>query len=104
MGWIVFLAFMVFVIVSGIRRAQRAGQWSWSKFAFSLGFAAVECLLVSSPLIFMNTNSPYFIPVYIATWVVALGLFVWFIIAARHWKLPDGRTSLEADRAGRQGQ
>ncbi len=105
MGWIFFLLFMVFVVVSGIRRAQRAGLWSWSKFAFSLGFAAFMCLLVTSPLIFMNANSPHFIPVYIATWVVALGFFVWFIIVARRWKLPDGRTSLEADRdARRQGQ
>jgi hypothetical protein len=105
MGWIFFLLFMVFVVVSGIRRAQRAGLWSWSKFAFSLGFAAFMCLLVTSPLIFMNANSPHFIPVYIATWVVALGFFVWFIIVARRWKLPDGRTSLETDRdARRRGQ
>jgi hypothetical protein len=105
MGWIFSLLLMVFVMVSSIRRAQRAGLWSWSKFAISLGFAAFMCLLVSAPLIFMNTSSRYFIPVYLATWVVALGLLVWFVIRARRWKLPDGRRSLEADRdARRQGQ
>ncbi len=46
----------------------------------------------------MNMNSPFFWPVYAASWVVAIILFVWYIIKARRWKLPNGRTSLEADR------
>jgi hypothetical protein len=46
----------------------------------------------------MNPNGPHFFAVYIAAWVVALGLMVGFIIQARRWKLPDGRTSLEANR------
>lgn len=78
--------------------SSRLGLWSWSKFFFSLGFAGVECVIITAPVVLMDMNSRYFWPVYIAAWVVAAGLFVWFIIEARRWKLPDGRTSIEADR------
>jgi hypothetical protein len=30
--------------------------------------------------------------------VVAAVNFVWFIMVCRRWKLPDGRTSLQAQR------
>ena len=47
-------------VVSGIRRAQRAGLWSWSKFAFALGFAAFMCLLVTSPTDLHECKQPAF--------------------------------------------
>jgi uncharacterized membrane protein len=84
--------------VAGMRKAQRAGTWRWSKFAFTLGFLALVFVIVTAPVVLMNQNSPYFLPVYLATWVVALGLFVWFIIQARRWKLPNSSASPEADR------
>lgn len=68
------------------------------KVFFTLGFAAVVCTIISAPVLLMNMNSPFFWPVYAASWVVAIILFVWYIIKARRWKLPNGRTSLEADR------
>jgi hypothetical protein len=46
----------------------------------------------------MNPNGPHFLSVYIAAWIVGLGLLAGFIIQARRWKLPDSRTSLEANR------
>ncbi len=101
MSWIVWVVFTVVIVVSGIRREQRAGLWSWSKFAFTLGFAAVACALLLSPVVFLNLSSPYFWPAFIAAWVVVAVLFVGFIIKARAWKLPDGRTSLEAYRDDR---
>jgi hypothetical protein len=105
MSWIISIVFMAFIVVSGIRREQRAGLWSWSKFAFTLGFAAVACALLLSPLFFLSLSSPYFWPAFSAAWVVVAALFVWFIIKCRSWKLPDGRTSLEAYRDDqRQGQ
>ena len=102
MWWILFVVLQGVMIWSGIKREERAGLWSWSKFAFALGFAALEVLIVSAPLMIGDMKKPYFWPVYIAAWVVAAGNFVWFIIVARRWKLPDGRTSLEADREQKQ--
>lgn len=101
MWWIVFVALQAVIIWSGIRREQRAGMWSWSKFVFTIGFAGLEVLVVTAPLALMDLKDPHFWTVYGAAWVVAAGNFVWFIIVARRWKLPDGRTSLEADREQR---
>ncbi len=102
MWWIVFVVLQGIMLLSGIRREERAGLWSWSKFVFALGFAALEVLIISAPLALMDLKNRYFWPLYIAGWVVAAANFVWFIIVARRWKLPDGRTSLEADRDQRQ--
>jgi Ca2+/Na+ antiporter len=105
MGWIIQVLMSLFYGVQGYEQSKRAGTWSWSKFFFTLAFAAVEILVLCSPFIFLNQNNPAFWPFYIAAWVVAAVLFVLFIIKARRWKMPDGRTSLEADRdARRQGQ
>jgi len=101
MWWIVFVLLQGVIIWSGIRREQRAGLWSWSKFVFTIGFAGLEVLVVTAPILMMDLKNPHFWPVYSAAWIVAAGNFVWFIIVARRWKLPDGRTSLEADREQR---
>lgn len=98
MWWLGFVVFVLYMAVAGIRKAQRAGTWSWSKFALTLGFMAVIIAIVTAPVLLMNVNSRFFWPVYIAGWVAALGLMIWFIIKARHWKLPGTRASLEADR------
>ena len=42
MLWVVFAVVQVIVIVSGIQQEQRVGLWSWSKFIFALGFAALK--------------------------------------------------------------
>jgi len=102
MWWIFFVLLIVSMAVSGVRRAQRAGVWSWSKFAYVLGFLALLGVIVTAPVLLMDVNGRHFLPVYIAAWIVALLLFVWFIMVARRWKLPDGRTSLEADKEQRQ--
>jgi hypothetical protein len=83
---------------AGYRKAQRAGAWSWSKFFITIGFLAIVCVIVTLPAMLMNMSSPFFWPVYGAGWAVALGLFVWFIIQARHWKLPNSRSAAETDR------
>lgn len=99
MWWILVLLLQGIVIASGIRDEQRAGLWSWSKFAFALGFGALECIIVIAPLLYINLRSRYFIPVYVTACIVAALNFIWMIIVARRWKLPDGRTSLQAYRA-----
>lgn len=101
MWWIVFVVLQGVMVISGIRREERAGRWSWSGFVFALGFAALEGVLISAPLFLMDMNSRYFWPVYAAAWVVAAGNFVWFLIVMRRWKMKDGRTALEADRQNR---
>ena len=95
LGIVVLVLVMAF---AGFRKAQRTGSWRWSKFFLTLGFIAVVCAVVSAPLMLMNMSSPFFWPAYGAGWVVALGLMVWFIIKARHWKLPDARATIDADR------
>jgi hypothetical protein len=99
MFWLGFVVLVLVMAFAGFRKAQRAGTWSWSKFFLTLGFIAVVCAIVTAPLLLMNMRSRFFWPVYGAGWVVGLGLMVWFIIQARHWKLPAGKASLEADRA-----
>jgi hypothetical protein len=98
MGWLIRVLMALGYGYQGFEQSKRAGTWSWSKFVFSIGFALLEGALLSAPLLLMNANNPYFVPVYVAAWVAAAALFVWFIIVARRWKLPDGRTALEADR------
>ena len=95
MWWIVSVLMAGYFAFAGYARAKRAGLWSWSKFFFSIGFALFEGAVISAPLFVMSTNSPYFVPVYVAAWVVAAVLFVWFIMKARKWKLPDGKSSLQ---------
>jgi hypothetical protein len=98
MWWILFVVAQFIVIVSGIRQEQRAGIWSWSKFVFAIGFGLLQAGILLAPVIFFDVKSAMFIRVFIAAWVVAAINIVWMIIVARRWKLPDGRTSLQAYR------
>ncbi len=98
MLWILFVVVQALVIISGIRREQSAGLWSWSKFIFSLGFAALEVIILIGPIRYIGVQSRWFVPVFCASGVVAALNFIWFILVARRWKLPDGRTSLQAYR------
>jgi hypothetical protein len=96
MLWILVVLIQIVVIVSGIRREQRAGMWSWSKFVFAIGFAALECTILIVPLTRIDMKSRWFGPVVAVAGTVAALNFIWMIIVARRWKLPDGRTSLQA--------
>jgi hypothetical protein len=96
MGWVFFVLFDLVMAFRGVRAEQRAGLWSWSKFAFALGFAALEWLIIMAPLRFIDVHSRYFVPGVVVAGIVAVLNFVWMIIICRRWKLPDGRTSLQA--------
>ena len=104
MWWIAFAVLQFIVILSGIRREQSAGLWSWSKFVFAIGFALLEAGVVLSPLYFLGLKNRWFWWAFGAAWVVAVINFIWMIIVARRWKLPDGRTSLQAYRDQQQGK
>ncbi len=98
MWWILFIVMQAIVVAAGIRNEQRAGLWSWSKFAFAIGFAALEVTILLVPLNTIDMKSPRFVPVMSVAAVIAALNFIWMIIVARRWKLPDGRTSLQAYR------
>jgi uncharacterized membrane protein len=98
MGWILFIVLQFIVVLSGIRQEQRAGMWSWSKFVFAIGFAVLEGVIVIAPIYYFDQKGPYFWPAFSIAWVIAALNFIWMIIVARRWKLPDGRTSLQAYR------
>jgi hypothetical protein len=98
MAWILFAVLQLTVIAAGIRREKRAGVWSWSKFVFAISFAALEILIVTAPLYFIDIRDPRFIRAFAAAWVIAALNFIWMIVVARRWKLADGRTSLHAYR------
>jgi Ca2+/Na+ antiporter len=100
MFWILTLVLQVGFIVAGIRHEEKAGLWSWSKFLFALGFAGVEVVFAIVPVLTLDMHSRPFWWIVGAGWLVAVLNFIWFIIACRRWKLPDGRSSLEADRDG----
>ena len=104
MWWIAFAVLQFIVILSGIRREQSAGLWSWSKFIFAIGFALLQAGVVLSPLYFLGLNNRWFWWAFGGAWVVAVINFIWMIIVARRWKLPDGRTSLQAYRDQQQGK
>ena len=104
MMWIAFAVFQIAVIVSGIRQEQRAGLWSWSKFVFALAFAGLEVVILLTPMYIVDLKSPRFAPLMGAAGVIAALNFIWMIIVARRWKLPDGRTSLEAYRDEHRGK
>lgn len=88
--WIAFAVCQIMVIALGIRQKQRAGLWSWSKFAFALAFGGLEVIILLTPINLMDLKSPRFVPVMSAAAVVAALNFIWMIIVARRWKLPDG--------------
>lgn len=98
MGWIAILALQVTLIASGIRDEQRAGQWSWSKFIFALAFGLLESCIIVVPFAYIDPHTRYFLPICVAACTFAVLNFIWFIIVMRRWRLPDGRTSLQAYR------
>ncbi len=98
MWWIAFVILQGYYIVHGIRVEERAGVWSWTKFIFALGFGLLESVIIFIPIRLIDFKSHYFWPVVGASWVVVAANFIWFIIVCRGWKLPDGRTSLQAYR------
>jgi hypothetical protein len=98
MFWILFLFLTITNIVAGIRQEQKTGEWSWSKFAFALSFAGLEFILLFVPLTCVDPHSRYYTPLWITAAVIAALNFIWFIIVCRRWRLPDGRTSLQAYR------
>jgi hypothetical protein len=98
MWWLVIAVLLVVEIASGIRKEQRAGMWSWSKFAFALAFAGLEFAILVIPLTYIDPHSRYYTPIVVTACLVAALNFVWMIMVARRWKLPDGRTSLQAYR------
>jgi hypothetical protein len=56
--------------------------------------------LVIVPVLTLDQNSRWFWWILGAGWLVAALNFIWFIITCRRWKLPDGRTTLQAERDG----
>jgi hypothetical protein len=98
MSWLLVGVLQLFLIINGIKKERRAGFWSWSMFFFALGFAALESAILIAPLTQIDLHSRYFAPVVTVACIVAAANFIWFIITCRRWRLPDGRTSLEAYR------
>jgi hypothetical protein len=88
----------LYYIVHGIRQEEKAGVWSWSKFVFVLGFALLEWLLLMAPYYVVPPHSRYFTPLLITCCSVAALNFIGLILICRRWRLPDGRTSLQAFR------
>ncbi len=98
MGWIVFVVVQIVFLTAGYQRERRAGRWQWSKFSFAMAFAALECVIIATPVATLDQNGRYFAPVLGVCIAVAVANFIWFIIACQRWRLPDGRTSLQAWR------
>ena len=96
MAWLFVGLLQLYFIVRGIRQEEKTGQWSWSKFVFALAFAGLEFGVIVTPLYLIAPTSRFYLSVSIGAGVVALLNFIWFIIACRRWRLPDGRTSLQA--------
>jgi hypothetical protein len=98
MTWILMIGLYILYFWIGLRRQQRAGLWSWTLFFFALAFAALEWLILFLPLRYLPMHSRWYGIGVAAAALVAAGNFVWFIIVCRRWRLPDGRTNLQAYR------
>lgn len=98
MWWILIVLLQFLIVIRGIRSDQQAGLWSWSKFLFALGFGLLESTIVIVPITCIDPRSRYYVPIVTTAAVVAALNFIWMIIVARRWRLPDGRTSLQAWR------
>ncbi|NNM62475.1 MAG: hypothetical protein HKM03_09920 [Steroidobacteraceae bacterium] len=86
MIWLLFVGLQVFILISGIRQQEHAGTWSWSLFAFAVGFMAFELLILLLPLRLGMEGSRYFAPVWTAAWIFAALNFIWFIAVCRRRK------------------
>jgi hypothetical protein len=86
MIWLLFIPLQLYLVISGIRQQEHDGTWSWSLFAFALGFIAFEVLLLTLPLRLGMHGNRYFVPVYVAAWIIAALNFIWFLRVCRRWK------------------
>jgi hypothetical protein len=94
MFWLIFIPLQIFFFAVGVRQYKRAGQWSWSGFAFALGFAAVECFILIGPIIFIGAaGKPHFAPIWTAAWIIAALNFIWFLRIMRHWKMSAAKSN-----------
>ena len=57
MAWVFFAVLQLVFVIHGIRQDERAGLWSWSKFFFALGFAALEVVIFVVPLTFATRTA-----------------------------------------------
>jgi hypothetical protein len=98
MFWLLSIPLQIYFILSGIRHEEQAGLWNWSKFLFALGFAALDFSILMLPIYALNPHGRYYGLFVVAAWIIAALNFIWFILVCRRWSLPDGRTSLQANR------
>ncbi len=91
MIWLFFIGLQVFILTSGIRQREHDGTWSWSMFAFAMGFMVVELLILLLPLRFGMVGSRNFAVAWTAAWIVAALNFIWFLAVCRRCK--PGRRS-----------
>jgi hypothetical protein len=87
--WLLFIGLQVFILASGIRQREHDGTWSWSLFAFAIGFAVFEVLIIVLPPRLGITGNRYCIAVWTAAWIVA---------ALNVHLVPGGLPPLEAPR------
>lgn len=71
-------------------------MWSWSKFFFALAFCGLESCVLWISLRYVRMQSHWFGWAVAGGALIAAGNFIWFTIVMRRWRLPDGRTSLQA--------
>jgi hypothetical protein len=91
--WALLCLFLqILIIFVGLRRERHAGLM----LLFALAFGLLECTIFIAPVRYMDTESKYFPPIYLA--IVAVGLLniVLFIIVARRWMLYADRTDSPA--------
>ena len=91
-----FIAFQIFLLVQGFIHIRKLYQWGWSKLAFAIAFGLFECVLIIAPVKLADPKLAA--PVFLVCFVMAILNCAWFIYVVMHWKLPDGRNSLEVLR------
>jgi hypothetical protein len=80
------LLFIATIAFAGIQDARLTSVWSWRRFLLILGFALLECAIITMSAYYIHdVHNPWSWPVYIASWIVALANFIWMILIVRRW-------------------
>ena len=110
MWWVFSILMAAWIAYSSIQSARRSGTWKWSRFALTLGLAAVVCVVVTTPIFLIEWkllawDSPAIWPIFIGAWVVGFGAIIWFAIWAKRWtRQAGGKAALLAGRSQVQGR
>ncbi|MGA3032745.1 MAG: hypothetical protein ABSD70_05650 [Terracidiphilus sp.] len=96
--WWVTVLFMGLIAVLSYSRAKQMGMLTRKIVGIHLAFFALLFAVFIAPVLLINSQSPYFIPVFLTALAVCLAGIVWFAIYAKRWARPVKQGSTDEAR------